>query len=393
MNAGRVGLTHRGWALLAVSLSLVLGGFLFGIEELYPVAAAGVVLVVAARAWVARRRWDVRVVRHVRPARVPAGVPARVELAVVNHGHDASPILAARDPFDGGRRWARFLVAPLDPGELRLAAYSLPTSRRGVFELGPLQLELSDPFGLTRVGTIGCPISTLTVHPRVDSIRTLASPAEPDPDVRVPQPVVGRLGDEFYGLREYRIGDDLRRVHWMSTARTDQLMIRQPENLLQGRLTIAADLRAAIQDAATLEATLSAAASVAMASLRSRVHVRVVTTSGIDSGFGASAPHGATILDLLAAAATHPGTTLTDDLPFGAGTSGPLVLVTTQAATETDLLAATRTSRRDRFTLVIFERSGTGPRRRPPARIPAQGRVVVIPAGGSFRSAWEGLPC
>ncbi len=104
--------------------------------------------------------------------------------------------------------------------------------------------------------------------------------------MRVPQPVVGRLGDEFYGLREYRIGDDLRRVHWASTARTDQLMIRQPENLLQGRLTIAVDLRSTVHDAATLEAALSAAASLVMAGIRSRIHVRAATTSGIDSGFG-----------------------------------------------------------------------------------------------------------
>ncbi len=391
MNPGRVGLTQRGWVLLALSLLLTLAGFLFGIEELYPVAAAGVVLIVAARGWVASRRWDVRVVRHVRPARVPAGVPARVELAVVNHSPELSPILAAKDPFDGGRRWARFLVAPLHPGELRWAAYSLPTSRRGVFELGPLELELSDPFGLTRVGTIGCGTSTLTVHPRVDSIRSPAWPAEPDPDVRVPQPLVGRLGDEFYGLREYRVGDDLRRVHWASTARTDQLMIRQPENLLQGRLTVAVDLRAEVQDAATLEATLSASATVAMAGIRNRVHVRVVSTSGVDSGFGASAPHGAAILDLLAAAAPHPGTTLTDDLPIGSGGTGPLVLLTTQAATETDLSWAIRTSRRDRFTMVIFQQSG--PRARRPERVPAHGRTVVVPAGGSFRSAWEGVPC
>ena len=77
---------------------------------------------------------------------------------------------------------------------------------------------------------------------------------------------------------------------------------------MQGRLTIAVDLRAGVQDAATLEATLSAAASVAMAGIRNRVHVRVVTTSGIDTGFGASAAaHGAAILDLLAAAGYPPG--------------------------------------------------------------------------------------
>jgi uncharacterized protein (DUF58 family) len=206
-------------------------------------------------------------------------------------------------------------------------------------------------------------------------------------------PVIGRLGDEFYGLREYRVGDDLRRVHWASTARTDQLMIRQPENLLQGRLTVAVDLRAEVHDAATLEGTLSAAASVAMAGIRNRVHVRVVSTSGVDSGFGASAPHGAAILDLLAAAAMHPGSALTDDLPIGPGATGPLVLITTQSASETDLSAATRTGGRDRLSLVIFERSGHGARRPRPDRLPVHGRVVVVPAGGSFRSAWEGIPC
>jgi uncharacterized protein (DUF58 family) len=387
-----VGLTRRGWALLVVALLMAAGAFLFGVEELYPIAAAALVLIVSARVWVTYQRWDVRVVRHVRPARVPAGAPARVELAVVNHGPRPSPILAAQDPFDGGRRWARFLVAPLAPGELRWAAYSLPTSRRGVFELGPLQLELSDPFGLTRVGTIGCPTSTLTVHPKIEAISTRAWPAEPDPDMRVPQPLVGRLGDEFYGLREYRIGDDLRRVHWASTARTDQLMIRQPENLLQGRLTIAVDLRSAVHDAATLEAALSAAASLVMAGIRGRIHVRAASTSGIDSGSGSTAAHGAAILDLLAAASTRPGSNLIDDLPFGSG-AGPLVLITTQSASDGELSAVARASRRGRFTLVVFERAGEGNRRLGMEQATGRTRVVTVPTGTSFHSAWEGVGC
>ena len=129
---------------------------------------------------------------------------------------------------------------------MRWAAYTLPTSRRGLFALGPLELELSDPFGLARIVSIGCPPSTLTVHPRVDVIRSRFAPAERDPDSRVPLPVLGRVGEEFYGLREYRDGDDLRRVHWASTARVDRLMIRQPESLMQGKLTVAIDLRTSV---------------------------------------------------------------------------------------------------------------------------------------------------
>jgi uncharacterized protein (DUF58 family) len=349
------------------------------------------VLVGACRAWVASREWDVRIVRHVRPARVAAGAAARVELAVANHGGRSSPILAAQDPFDGGRRWARFLIAPLERGEVRWAAYTLPTAKRGLFELGPLQLELSDPFGLTRVMTIGSPISTLTVHPRIDPIRLRHVPVEADPDMRVPVPVLGRVGDEFYGLREYRTGDDLRRVHWTSTARTDQLMIRQPENLLQGRLTVAVDMRTAIHDSTTLEAALSAAASIVMAAIRNRIHVRLITTTGLDSGFGATAGHGAAILDILAAAQATPGSTLLQDLHVGPG-AGPLTLITTQAASTAEVTAVTR-SGRDRTTLVVFERAGDSGPRLMLDHHPARSRVVPVRAGSSFRAAWEGVPC
>jgi uncharacterized protein (DUF58 family) len=391
-EAGRAGLTRRGWALLAVAVVLAGGAFLFGIEELYPIAAAALVLIVGARLWVGSRRWDVRVVRHVRPVRVPAGVAARVELAVVNHSARSSPILAAQDPFDGGRRWARFLIAPLDPGEVRWAAYTLPTSRRGVFELGPLQLELSDPFGLSRTVVVGCPTSTLTVHPRVDAIRSGHVSTDPDPDRRVPLPVLGRVGDEFYGLREYRVGDDLRRVHWASTARTDQLMIRQPENLLQGRLTVALDLRSAIHEPSTVEAVLSAAASVVMAGIRTRTHVRVITTTGIDSGFGSSAGHGAAILDLLAAADTRAGSTLLEELPIGSA-AGPLTLITTSSVRTAELTAITRPGGRQRTTVIVFERTEQDRRPAGLEGYPARCRIVTIPAGGSFLAVWEASAC
>ncbi len=384
MEPGRAGLTRRGWALLGVAVALAVAAFLFGIKEFYPVAVAAAVLVAACRAWVASRSCDVAIVRHVRPARVPAGGSARVELAVANHGARSSPILAAQDPFDRGRRWARFLIAPLAPGEMRWAAYTLPTARRGVFELGPLDLELSDPFGLARVMTIGSPVSTLTVHPRVDPIRSRHLPVEADPDLRVPLPVLGQIGDEFYGLREYRTGDDLRRVHWASTARTDQLMIRQPENLLQGRLTVAVDLRTAVHDASTLEAVLSAAASVVMAGIRNRIQVRLVTTTGVDSGFGATPAHGAAVLDLLAEAQAEPGSTLLQNLHIGAG-AGPLTLITTQGSTtpEVTALTAVRPGPHHPRHLRAGRRRWTATDPRPPGALPAGSRAgrQLLPGG------------
>jgi uncharacterized protein (DUF58 family) len=378
--------------LLVVAVILALAGLLVGIQELYPIAAAAVVLVAAARLWVGSRQIDVQVVRHVRPARVPAGAGARVELSVANHSVRRSAVLSARDPFDGGKRWARFLIAPLEPDEVRFAAYGLPTMQRGVFQLGPLELELSDPFGLAHVVTVASGSSTLTVHPKVEPLRSRQVAAQPDTDTKVPLPVIGQVGDEFYGLREYRPGDDLRRVHWVSTARLDQLIIRQPENLLRGRLTVAVDLRAPLHDAMTLEAALSAAASILTAAQRERVHVRLVTSAGADTGFGGTYSHCATALDLLAAAKVHRGTTLTDELHLGAGT-GPLVLITTQWAGEGDLAGVLRSGGRDGATVVVFERSPSGDLSGVLAHRLSHCRYVTVRAGGSFQRAWEGVPC
>jgi uncharacterized protein (DUF58 family) len=389
---GAGALTMRGWAVSTAAVVLGAAAYLFGVEELWPIAVAAALLVVAAWIWVHTCRWDVRVVRHIRPARVPAGLSARVELTVSNHAGRRSPVLSARDPFDGGTRWARFLIAPLEPGEVRLAAYSLPTTRRGVFQLGPLELDVADPFGLARSTRLGSPTSALTVHPHVEAIRSRPVASDPDPDTRVPLPLVGRIGDEFYALREYRSGDDLRRVHWAATARQDALMIRQPENLLQGRLTVAVDLRAEMHDPANLEAALSAAASLVVAAVRSRVHVRLLTTAGTRTPFGSTAMHSWTIMDLLAAAELHPGSNLADDFRLGPE-PGPVTLFTTSSASPGELGLVARLGERGGTTIVVFERDGAGPLTPGFTLRPMRCRFVTVAAGASFQAAWEGAQC
>ena len=74
--------------------------------------------------------------------------------------------------------------------------------------------------------------------------------------------VVSDLGDEFLTLREYEVGDDLRRVHWRSTARTGELMIRQDEARWRSRAAVVLDVRPGAHDAASFEVAVEAAASV-----------------------------------------------------------------------------------------------------------------------------------
>jgi uncharacterized protein (DUF58 family) len=388
MPAGGTGLTRRGWVVLVIAAGLLVSGVLFGVQELYPIGAAVLVTVLAARAWVGAQTWDLRVARHVHPARVPAGGEAKVELTVVNHSSRRSPVVAASDPFDEGKRWARFSIAPLESGATRVASYRLPTSARGIYRLGPLELEMTDPFGIARVIRSATPDASLTVHPRVEPISSRTVSTHDDRDLHLPLPVVGQGGDEFYGLRDYQPGDDSRMIHWPSTARVDNLVIRQAESLWQGRVTVGIDLRSWAHDNQTMEPILSAGASLAAAALRAGLHVRVVTTSGLDSGFGGSSAHGAAILDSLAGAGPHPGSSLTEGLR-AIRKSDPLTVLTTDATADADLASACRMGGTRRATVVVFERSVP----REGYRIPPNSRYLRVRPGVSFRSAWDGLPC
>ncbi len=375
-----------------VAAAQALGGFVFGVRELYPVAVAAVILVVVSRVWVAAQNWGLRVSRHISPARVPAGVSAKVQLTVVNVSPRQSPPVAAADPFDGGKRWARFTIAPLAPGQTRAASYLLPTSQRGKFRLGPLDLSIGDPFGLARSVHVASLDATLTVHPGIEHVSARSVAAHYDHDTRSPMPVLGRGGDEFYALREYTPGDSLRLVHWKSTARLDDLVVRQPENLWRGRVTLAVDMRTSVHDPESLEKALSGAASVAVASIRAGLHVRLVTTSGIDTGYGSSHRHNATLLDALAGAALRAGDSLGEELRAVSNGDDPLTVLTTESASEVDMMGASRVAGLNSLTVVVFARDlhrRSGPES---YRAPARCRYIRVPVGTSFRAAWEGAP-
>jgi uncharacterized protein (DUF58 family) len=197
------------------------------------------------------------------------------------------------------------VVAPLAPGETVTATYRLPTEARGILAVGPLTVDVSDPFGLASASTYGAPVVELTVWPAIDEISSLPHTTGDDPHGGTDHPnALSAAGDDFYALREYVVGDDLRHVHWRSTARRDELMVRQDEMPWQGRATILLDTRAEAHTPATFEEAVSAAASIVVACSKRRFLVRLLTTAGEDSGSGAGAAHVENILEQLAIVGT-----------------------------------------------------------------------------------------
>jgi len=362
---------------------------MLGLVELFSLAAGATVLVIASVVYVRLVRFGFDATRQPHPARVHAGQASRVELSVRNTNRRRSPVVIVRDPFDRGRRWARFLLAPLQPGETARAAYRLPTERRGVFELGPLSAQLRDPFGLAQSVSDAAPATKLTVYPKVVPIEPLPHTLGHDPHAGADHATaLGRGGEDFYALREYQVGDDLRRVHWKSVARTGELMIRQDEMPWQGRATVVVDLRLGIHDADSLERAVSAAASIVSACWQHRSLVRLAATDGTDSGFAAGHAHVDAILEYLATAdlGREGGLVPLVDRLRRDGNGGALAVVTTSAAGDSDLGAVNRL--RGRFGavwLVLVEGGGRASGRMADA---ASG-VIRVRTDDDFGPAWN----
>jgi uncharacterized protein (DUF58 family) len=287
-------ITPRGAALLTGALLLWAVGRLLGVAELYVVAAAAAAVVVLGAVAVTLASATVAVRRGTSSTRLLAGTPAEVTLELRNDARLPTPLLLVEDrcPYalldgtaDPGVASARprFVVTELRPGQTTVLAYPLRAARRGRHEVGPVELRVRDPFSTVQRTKRYQAVDELIVYP----------PVEPLPEGIVRgvhhgsgSSEVRRLfstGDEFYTMREYTTGDDLRMIHWPSTAHRQTLMVRQQEMPWQSQATVFCDTRAlahrGVGPDATLETAVNAAASIVWHLADHRYGLRFCTES------------------------------------------------------------------------------------------------------------------
>jgi uncharacterized protein (DUF58 family) len=374
--------TRTGLLVGIASAVLVVTGRLLGLAELYAIGAAVGLLALVCALWVGLRRLDIVVTRSVRPSRVHVGNPCTVAIQVRNRAGRATPVLRLLDPVTG-TAGADLLLAPIGLRRTTDVAYRLPTTKRGIVTVGPMQVAMSDPFGLASTRNPAAPAVEVTVLPRVDDIPPLPRSVGPDPDGTAETGSLGRSGEDFAALRPYIVGDDLRRVHWPSSARTGDLLVRQHDVPWQGRVCVVLDLRRQATDEVTLERAISAAASVLRTHLRRGDHVRLVTTTGVDSGYGVGASHLDGVLEYLAVAGRSSSGSLRMAMELvERGASGAVVLVSgTLSGADMEL----------------FERSGSAVSLRRIVRFdgsqrvttPRRTEVLGVGSGEEFAAAWS----
>jgi uncharacterized protein (DUF58 family) len=379
-------LTSRGWGLVSIAVASIAAADILGVEELYAVAGAAVVLLAYAVVWSATRKWRIDVGRRLQPPRIEAGAAGLVVVTLHNRADSFSPVLTLRDHLGAGHQMTEMAVAPLGPEARLSGSYRLPVIGRGVMTLGPLALEATDPFGLARRTRSSNVVSTYIVHPRVERLRAPRVAVGTDRNRGTALPISGQGNDEFASLREYQLGDDFRRMHWVSTARTDTLMVREDQLERRGQFSVLLDTRSGSWAPASFERAVSAAASIGCAALDAGLHTRVLTTAGVDSGAGAGRNHRSHLLDLLARTECSGP----DRGPAAGGPSlpagGTVAVVTSDAADLEELRRSAGGGIHADVIFIVFDRASSAP----PAGARARAaQAVGLRAGGARRSGAE----
>ncbi len=289
-------LTRSG--LGAVLTALVLAGFglWWGYEELL-IAAVVIVGVMLIAIWVSQRPLRATVTRRVVAARVARGDPIRLVYRLHNTTRFRSGRATLIDRCDGEE--IRVDISSVNAHSASVVDGGIPTKRRGVFDVGPLDIERIDPFWLT-VGTRRTnQTSAVLVHPKVydlvgpqGAVRTVES--ESVLRRATADPLSG-----FVSMREYVPGDDPRLIHWPTSAHTGTLMIREHVEVRRPEFTVVVDTATSAGTAADFEELVDVAASLAIHSIRTGLDVVVRTTDRNHAGRPLPVLAEATVLDLL----------------------------------------------------------------------------------------------
>jgi uncharacterized protein (DUF58 family) len=236
----RTGLTPSGMAVLGLAVVSWVLGRVFAGRPLYLVAYAAVAVLIGFR--VGFNRSPGLVAERSQPvARVIEGTEVDVSLQLHAERTVSTVVIEEHIPALLGRS-ARIQLTHLAGGASASFDYGIKVWRRGVYDLGPLLVRWGDPFGLTQRQAVLCEPFPLFVHPTIEPLvdRPLTRMWE-DPPIRPPISKPWPSGFEFYGMRPYQPGDDVRNIVWRAYARTRQLLVREAEQGISDKVVIVLD--------------------------------------------------------------------------------------------------------------------------------------------------------
>lgn len=375
-------MTRLGWGATGTGVTLAGLGVAARWSPLVVMGIALLVVVAGCLAYAAAAP-PVAIERAVEPARVEKGQPAIAVIRAKNLSW--RPIAGLVIEQRLGEVVYRAELPKLQRGEPGLRTYRLPTSHRGTYTVGQVELPRADPFGLCRrVKALGEP-QVISVHPRCLALRPLRSGTSrnlegPSSDMS-PQGTV-----TFHRLREYVVGDDLRTVHWPSTARVGKLVVRHYVDTAQPYTVLLLDLSPEVYSPETFEEAMDVAGSVVTSMSAGNAPVEIRTsTAGRNASRGHQDP--AALVDYLTdLQPSVAGSLRAQLLALRRDRGGSALVVVTGVLGLDDLPAVAGLSRR--FDNVIVASLVPRP---VPAPIYPGVHVLVAPTANEMARAWDNL--
>lgn len=278
-------LTFRGRTFVLVGALIVVVSMLIGQRDVVWIGLLLVLLPLVSAFGVSRTRLRLSCERSVRPAEVAIGESFTGALELSKTGSFPHGVLRFEDavPRQLGDR-PRFTVQSGAGQWKRSVSYPLQGSARGRYRTGPLLVRSGDPFGLAQLDRRFNATSEVMVTPQIVPLEQMGNAGGGGGAGDSRPQRLGVVGQDDVLVREYRQGDDVRRVHWRSTARRGELMVRREEQAFDPSVSILIDSRARSHGGrgqhSSFEWAVSAAASLALHFLRDRFEVTLVESRG-----------------------------------------------------------------------------------------------------------------
>jgi uncharacterized protein (DUF58 family) len=405
MRARLAGLTTRGKSFLAAGVAAGAFGLGLGERALLSIGIVLVALPLLAALATSRARYRIRSARQISPPRVPAGQNAVVSLRLENISRLPTGLLLAEDtlPYSLGTR-PRFVLERIEQGGWRELTYPIQSGTRGKYTIGPLQVRVADAFGLVELTRAFAARSTLVVTPAIVPLPSMPLAGNWRGEGGGYTRTADTAGEDDVIPRPYRDGDELRRVHWRSTARHGELMVRREEQRWRNRAVLLLDTRARAHSGAgagsSFEYAASAVASIGVHLARGGIDGQLLTDGGPATAPGSFED---SLLDSLSVIkqSSRSGLARGMDLAHG-GTGGLFVVVAGRlSAEEASRLAAGRRDAGPAMALLLAVSTWTSRRAAdgqpdetavPAGILRAAGwRVTTITADTPLTTAWERL--
>jgi uncharacterized protein (DUF58 family) len=406
-------LTRRGRTFVVVGLTVVLVAVLAGQRDLLRLGLLLLVIPVIAGILVSRARLRLSCERSVVPPQVPLGSPMRGKITLGQDGRLPAGILLLDDtvPSELGPH-PRFLVDKADLSWRREVEYPLLGRVRGRFTTGPLMVRTTDPFGLVKLDRQFVATSEVMVTPQVVPLPMMRATGGAGSTGEARPHRIGVLGQDDALVREYHQGDDVRRVHWRSTARRGELMVRREEQSWDPSASILLDTRARAHAGegmnSSLEWAISAAASVAIHFLDDGFGIEIYEADGPLHISGSMGQHSSASTQLVISRLTDVKPRLTSTMHYAVEAAtvdrpGQLVVAVMGRMDADDAQALLRVRRNRAQGLVLMLDVGTfadiedNERQRNENEVAMQilrdnqWRVIRVSRGMSVADAWAGL--